>query len=87
MLVNFYSSITKDDKYRGEVEVDVLVEANIFQENDPYGTGDSPTAYEVELHSVTIADHNDFEDGQEVLHRLNSFTIDYLEDEAIREVA
>ena len=86
MLINFNSEITRDDKYRGDVDVAVDVEARIIAEPDPYGTGDSPTLYEVELVSVTINDHNDFDDGQNVLSRLDQYTIDYLEEEAVKEV-
>jgi len=86
MLINFNSEITRDDKYRGDVDVSVEVEANIIAEHDPYGTGDSPTSYEVELLSVTINDHNDFDDGQNVLSRLDQYTVTYLEEEATKEV-
>lgn len=87
MEVQFNTTIVRDDKYRGEVDVDVEVIASVSVEPDGYGTGDSPTLYEVNLESVKIVDSRDDEDGQEILSRLSTYTIDQLEDEAIREVA
>lgn len=87
MLVNFNSEITRDDKYRGDVDISVDVQAKITAEPDAYATGDSPTLYEVELVSVTINDYNDQDDGQDVLSRLDQYTINYLEEEATKEIA
>lgn len=86
MLVNFNSEITRDDKYRGDVDVAVDVEARIIAEPDAYATGDSPTLYEVELVSVTINDYQDQDNGQDVLSRLDQYTISYLEQQATEEI-
>jgi hypothetical protein len=57
-----------------------LVTAEVDECRDAYGTGDSPTLYDVEL--LSIYD----EDGNEVDERsLSSFVYDSIIDEAIQE--
>jgi len=94
MLVNFESFIYGEDKYRGEVEIPLDVEASVIIEKDPYGTGDSPNAYHVELKSVIVRDPENYyiasdcpgTDGQNIVDLLDSYNREAIEEEAIKEV-
>jgi hypothetical protein len=95
MLVQFESFIYGEDKYRGEVEIPLEVEASVIAEKDPYATGDSPTMYHVELKSVIVRDPENYyiasdcpgTDGQEIVDLLDSYNREAIEEEAIKEVA
>jgi len=94
MLVQFESFIYGEDKYRGEVEIPLEVEASVVAENDPYGTGDSPTAYHVELKSVIVRDPENYyiasdcpgTDGENIVDKLDPSDIEEFEELAIKEV-
>lgn len=94
MLINFESFMYGEDKYRGEVEIPLDVEASVIAENDPYGTGDSPTVYHVELKSVIVRDPENYyiasdcpgTDGQDIVNVLDSYNREILEEEAIKEI-
>jgi len=95
MLVQFESFIYGEDKYRGEVEIPLNIEAFVTAEKDPYATGDSPTMYHVELKSVIVRDPENYyiasdcpgTDGQEIVDLLDSYNREAIEEEAIKEVA
>ena len=95
MLVQFESFIYGEDKYRGEVEIPLNIEASVTSEKDPYATGDSPTMYHVELKSVIVRDPENYyiasdcpgTDGQEIVDLLDSYNREAIEEEAIKEVA
>ena len=95
MLVQFESFIYGDDKYRGEVEIPLDVEASVVAEHDPYGTGDSPTMYHVELKSVIVRDPENYyiasdcpgTDGENIVDKLDPSDVEEFEELAIKEVA
>lgn len=87
MTITFESTVFKCDKYRGDIEQYVDVEAHVQVEHDAYGTGDSPTLYEVTIKSVILHDHHDIDDGKDILSRLDPEDLEYFEDQAIKEVA
>ena len=95
MLINFESFIYGEDKYRGEVEIPLDIEASVIIEKDPYGTGDSPNAYHVELKSVIVRDPENYyiasdcpgTDGENIVDKLDPSDIEEFEDLAIKEVA
>lgn len=94
MLVQFESVIYGDDKYRGEVEIPVDIEASVSVEHDGYATGDSPTLYEVKLQSVVIRDPEGYYryasgnegDGVNIVNKLDASDVEYFEELAIKEV-
>jgi|DEB0MinimDraft_3_1074331.scaffolds.fasta_scaffold02432_8 hypothetical protein len=86
MTITFESTVFKCDKYRGDIEQYVDVEADVKIQRDIYATGDSPTGYEVTIKSVILHDHYDFDDGQDILSRLDPEDIEYFEEQAIEEV-
>lgn len=94
MLVNFESFIYGEDKYRGEVEIPVDVEAFVTATRDGYATGDSPTLYEVELKSVIIRDPEGYYryssgnegDGVNIVDKLDPSDIEEFEELAIKEI-
>jgi len=94
MLVQFESFIYGEDKYRGEVEIPVDIEASVTAESDGYGTGDSPTLYEVKLQSVVIRDpegwlryaSGNYGDGVDIVDKLDPSDIEEFEELAIKEV-
>ena len=94
MLVQFESFIYGEDKYRGEVEIPVDIEADVIAETDGYATGDSPTLYEVKLQSVIIRDPEGYYryssgnlgDGVNIVDNLDPSDVEEFEDLAIKEV-
>jgi hypothetical protein len=58
------------------IELDVIYECEV--EVDPYGTGDSPTTYEVTIHSVETTDST-----INIEELLSKRVMDALEDEII----
>jgi len=62
------------------IELDVFYECDI--EVDPYGTGDSPTAYSVTIHSVELTDST-----QDIEELLSKRVMDALEDMIIAHEA
>lgn len=94
MLVQFESFIYGDDKYRGEVEIPVDVEASVTTTRDGYATGDSPTLYEVKLESVIIRDPEGYYryasgnlgDGVNIVDNLDPSDVEEFEELAIKEV-
>lgn len=82
--VTFNREITVKDKYR-EFDLGLLVSANIVQE---ISTG-YPTEIIVNIESVEVEDARDvtpYENGDNILSRLDSDTIEYLKDEAVKEM-
>lgn len=80
--VTFKSEITVEDKYR-EVDVGLLVFANII-EDKALGY---PTEIIVNLEAVEVDDNRDvtpFNNGDNLLQRLDDKTIEFLKDEAVR---
>jgi hypothetical protein len=57
-----------------------LVTAEVDECMDAYGTGDSPTLYDVELLSIYDEDGNEVDEGS-----LSSYVYDSIIDEAIQE--
>lgn len=92
--MQFESFIYGEDKYRGEVEIPVDIEATVTSESDGYGTGDSPTLYEVEITKVIIRDPEGYYryasgnlgDGVNIINDLDPSEIEYFEELAIKEV-
>ena len=95
MLVQFESFIYGEDKYRGEVEIPLDIEASVIAEKDPYATGDSPTMYHVELKSVIVRDPENYyiasdcpgTDGENIVDKLDPSDVEEFEELAIKEVA
>lgn len=81
----FESSVFRDDKYRGEIEVPVEVEATVVPYKDPFATGDSPTEYDVKIKSVIIHDSREYDDGEDIVDRIDNDDLDYFEEMAIEE--
>lgn len=80
--VIFNSEITVEDKYR-EFDIGLLVYANIVEDR----SFDQPAELIINLESVEIDDVRDvtpYENGQEILSRLDDFTIEFLKDEAVK---
>jgi|DEB0MinimDraft_4_1074332.scaffolds.fasta_scaffold213336_1 hypothetical protein len=86
MLVQFESYVYREEKYRGEVELPLSIEAEVTITKDGYATGDSPTLYEVELLSATIQDSRSIFDGDDIVKYLDPSEIEEIEEEAIKEV-
>lgn len=78
MLVEFESYVFGEDKYRGEVELYVDVEAEVTADKDGYGTGDSPTLYEVNIKSVVLRS-----DNTNITKELDQTDIEYFTEQAI----
>lgn len=81
----FESSIFREDKYRGEIEVSVEVEASVQECKDAYATGDSPTQYDVKIESVIIRDSREFDNGENIVERIDESDLEYFEEMAIEE--
>lgn len=81
----FESSIFREDKYRGEIEVSVEVEAFVQECKDAYATGDSPTQYDVKIESVIIRDSREFDNGENIVERIDESDLEYFEEMAIEE--
>ena len=81
----FESSIFREDKYRGEIEVSVEVEASVQECKDAYATGDSPTQYDVKINSVIIHDSREYDDGQDIVDLIDESDLEYFEEMAIEE--
>jgi len=82
--VTFNKEITVEDKYR-EFDLGVLVHANIVEEKSI----GYPTEIIVNIESVEVDDARDVtphENGDDILSRLDSDTIEYLKDEAVKEM-
>jgi len=82
--VTFNREITVEDKYR-EFDLGLLVSANIVQEKSI----GYPTEIIVNIKSVEVEDARDvtpYENGDNILSRLDSDTIEYLKDEAVKEM-
>lgn len=47
---------------------------NIYKERDPYGTGDSPSQYFIDLHEISLADSN-----TDIMELLSNSIIDEIE--------
>ena len=80
--VIFNSEITVEDKYR-EFDIGLLVYADIVEDR----SFDQPAELIINLESVEIDDVRDvtpYENGQEILSRLDDFTIEFLKDEAVK---
>jgi len=94
MLVQFESYVYREEKYRGEVELPLSIEAEVTITKDGYATGDSPTAYHVELKSVVVRDPENYyiasdcpgTDGENIVNVLDSYNREAIEEEAIKEV-
>jgi len=81
----FESSVFRDDKYRGEIEVPVEVEAIVVTYKDPFATGDSPLQYDVKLKTVIVHDTRQFDDGENIIDKLDPEDFEYFEEQAIEE--
>ena len=81
----FESTIYREDKYRGEIEVSVEVEAFVQECKDAYATGDSPTQYDVKIESVIVRDSREFDNGENIVERIDESDLEYFEDQAIME--
>ena len=81
----FESSIFREDKYRDEIEVGVEVEATVVPYKDPFATGDSPLEYDVKIKSVIIHDSREYDDGENIVDRIDNDDLDYFEEMAIEE--
>lgn len=82
--VTFNREITVEDKYR-EFDLGLLVSANIVEEKSI----GYPTEIIVNIESVEVEDARDvtpYENGDNILSRLDSDTIEYLKDEAVKEM-
>lgn len=77
MRVSITEKFTNDD----EVDVEIDVEVSVDVEHDPYGTGDSPTSYEVQIISCASSDGNDY--GE---HNLPGYCVERITQRAIEEV-
>lgn len=74
--MEFESVVYMYDKYRDDIEVPVTVTCDIHVERDGYGTGDSPTLYEVTNLKV-------YKNGELINKYLDNATLEDIEDEAI----
>ena len=81
----FESSIFREDKYRGEIEVSVEVEASVQECKDAYATGDSPTQYDVKIESVIVRDSREFDNGENIVEHIDKSDLEYFEEMAIEE--
>lgn len=80
--VTFNTEITVEDKYR-EFDLGIKVFANIKEELQ----SGYPTELIVDLEEVEVDDQRDatpYQNGLSLLARLDSDTIEYLKDEAVR---
>ena len=80
--VTFNSEITVEDKYR-DFDLGLLVFANIIEDRAP----GYPAELIVNLEAVEIDDVRDitpFNNGDDVLSRLDDQTIEFLKDEAVK---
>lgn len=51
---------------------------NIYKERDPYGTGDSPSQYFIDLHEISLADSN-----TDIMELLPDSMVDEIENKII----
>lgn len=65
----------------GEQEIKVAVSGKVYAERDPYGTGDSPTSYEVDIDTIEDEAGNKYEEWDLSKHELSN-----VEDRAIWQV-
>ena len=82
--VTFNREITVEDKYR-EFDLGLLILANIVEEKSI----GYPTEIIVNIESIEVDDARDitpYENGDDILSRLDSDTIEYLKDEAVKEM-
>jgi len=82
--VTFNREITVEDKYR-EFDLGLLVHANIIEDK----VLGYPTEIIVNIEAVEVDDARDvtpYENGDDILSRLDSDTIEYLKDEAVKEI-
>jgi hypothetical protein len=82
--LTFNREITVEDKYR-EFDLGLLVHANIIEDK----VLGYPTEIIVNIKAVEVDDARDvtpYENGDNILSRLDSDTIEYLKDEAVKEM-
>jgi hypothetical protein len=82
--LTFNREITVEDKYR-EFDLGLLVHANIIEDK----VLGYPTEFIVNIKAVEVDDARDvtpYENGDNILSRLDSDTIEYLKDEAVKEM-
>jgi len=80
--LTFNSEITVEDKYR-EFDLGLLVHANIIEDK----VVGYPTEIIVNIEAVEVDDARDitpYENGDNLLSRLDDQTIEFLKDEAVR---
>ena len=62
-----------------EKQINATVSANVTVIKDSYGTGDSPTEYEI--NALSVVDEN----GNDVVNYIDEFTLVVIEDSAIKQ--
>ena len=77
MIIDFETNAYKNDS---DVEIPVRVVANVEITSDMYGTGDSPTGYDVVLLSVVDEEDNN------VINDIDGPCMLFLEEQAAREI-
>lgn len=82
--LTFKSEVTVDNKYR-EFDIGLLVHAYIIEDR----VVGYPTEIIVNLDSVEVDDHRDvapYKNGDDILSKLDHQTIEFLKDQAVREM-
>ena len=82
--VTFNREITVEDKYR-EFDLGLLVHANIIKDK----VLGYPTEIIVNIEAVEVDDARDvtpYENGNNILSRLDHNTVEFLKDQAVREM-
>ena len=82
--LTFKSEITVEDKYR-EFDLGLLVHANIIEDK----VLGYPTEIIVNIEAVEVDDARDvtpYKNGNDILSRLDHNTVEFLKDQAVREM-
>lgn len=82
--VTFKSEITVEDKYR-EFDLGLLVHANIIEDK----VIGYPTELIINIEAAEVDDNRDvtpYSIGEDILSRLDHDTIEFLKDQAVREM-
>lgn len=75
VTTTIYTTVGEDE----DVPVEVEVTGYVGIERDPYGTGDSPTSYEVSIDTITDAQGNEYSEhdlGKVAWERIQDLAID-----------